>query len=68
MVFSIFTDPIFRNNKFTANIAIPAATAARFTRAMLDNNIINTFEEAAGRRPALYFFEPLMKKNGLALA
>lgn len=56
----IFTNPVFRNNKFTANSGIPAATAARFTRTMLDNNIIETLEEASGRRPALYIFEPLM--------
>jgi len=57
----VFTNPIFRNNKFTANSGIPAATAARFTRTMLDNNIIVTIEEASGRRPALYSFEPLLK-------
>jgi len=56
----IFTNPVFRNNKFTANSGIPTATAARFTRVMLDNNIIRTLEEGSGRRPALYIFEPLM--------
>lgn len=56
----VFTNPVFRNNKFTANSGIPAASAARFTRTMLDNNIIKTIEEASGRRPALYSFEPLM--------
>jgi Fic family protein len=57
----IFTNPVFRNNRFTANSGIPAATAARFTRTLLDEGIIQTLEEAAGRRPALYSFEPLMK-------
>lgn len=56
----VFTNPVFRNNKFTSSSAIPSATAARFTRVLLDNNIITTVEEAAGRRPALYSFEPLM--------
>jgi Fic family protein len=56
----VFTNPVFRNNKFTSKSGIPAATAARFTRAMLDNEIIITIEEASGRRPALYSFEPLM--------
>ena len=56
----LFTYPIYRNNKFTSESGIPAATAARFTRALLDNNIIITNEEASGRRPALYSFEPLM--------
>jgi Fic family protein len=56
----VFTNPVFRNNKFTSNSGIPAATAARFARAMLENEIIITIEEASGRRPALYSFEPLM--------
>jgi len=56
----VFTNPVFRNNKFTSNSGIPAATAARFTRSLLDENIIYTVEEASGRRPALYSFEPLM--------
>ena len=57
----VFTNPVFRNNKFTSNSGIPTATAARFTRALLDNDIIITIEEASGRRPALYSFEPLME-------
>jgi Fic family protein len=57
----IFTNPVFRNNKFTSNSGIPAPTAARFTRILLENEIIVTKEEASGRRPALYSFEPLMR-------
>lgn len=57
----VFTNPVFRNNKFTSQSGIPAATAARFTRIMLDNDIIRTVEEASGRRPAMYSFEPLLK-------
>jgi len=57
----VFTNPVFRNNKFTTQSGIPAASAARFTRALLDEGIINTLEDASGRRPALYSFEPLMK-------
>ena len=56
----VFTNPVFRNNKFSSHSGIPPASAARFTRALLDNNIIKTIEEASGRRPALYSFEPLM--------
>lgn len=56
----VFTNPVFRNNKFTTNSGIPQATAARFTRLMLDRGIIQTIEEASGRRPAMYSFEPLM--------
>ncbi|WP_100636995.1 Fic family protein [Marinomonas sp. ef1] len=56
----VFTNPVFRNNKFTTHSGIPAASAARFTRALLEEGIIDTLEEASGRRPALYSFEPLM--------
>ena len=57
----IFTNPIFRNNKFTSKSGIPAPTAARFTRVLLDKELIRTLEEPSGRRPALYAFEPLLK-------
>ncbi len=57
----VFTNPVFRNSKFTANSGIPAGTAARFTRQLVTNNVIHTLEEASGRRPALYSFERLME-------
>jgi len=57
----VFTNPVFRNNKFTKDSGIPAASAARFTRLLLEKNLIITKEEASGRRPALYSFEPLMQ-------
>jgi hypothetical protein len=57
----VFTNPVFRNNRFTANSGIPAASAARFTRELLENGLVITLEEASGRRPALYSFEPLMQ-------
>jgi len=57
----IFTNPVFRNNKFTSNSGIPGPTAARFTRLLLENELIVTREESSGRRPALYSFEPLMR-------
>jgi Fic family protein len=57
----IFTNPIFRNNKFTSRSGIPAPTAQRFTRVLLERGLIRTVEEASGRRPALYAFEPLLK-------
>ena len=57
----IFTNPVFRNNKFTTKSGIPPASAARFTRILLENNLIVTLDDASGRRPALYSFEPLME-------
>lgn len=57
----VFTNPVFRNNKFTQNSGIPSASAARFTRLLLDKGLITLVQEASGRRPALYRFEPLMQ-------
>lgn len=57
----VFTNPVFRNNKFTNNSGIPFQTAARFTRLLLENNLLVVVEEAAGRRPAMYAFEPLLE-------
>ncbi|HMJ48304.1 MAG TPA: Fic/DOC family N-terminal domain-containing protein [Ferruginibacter sp.] len=57
----IFTNPVFRNNKFTHHAGIPAPTAAKFTNKLLQNKFIIEREGASGRRPALYSFEPLMK-------
>jgi len=57
----IFTNPIFRNNRFTSKSGIPGPTAARITRMLLEKELIRTIEEASGRRPALYAFEPLLK-------
>ncbi len=57
----LFRNPHFRNNKFTSESGIPAAIASRFTRALLQHHVIVPVQEAAGRRPALYSFEPLMK-------
>lgn len=57
----VFTNPVFRNNKFTSSSGIPNATAASITKKLLDNGYLLQKEEASGRRPALYSFEPLMK-------
>lgn len=57
----VFTNPVFRNNRFTATSGIPAPTAQRFTRALVESGLLVTKQEASGRRPALYSFEPLMK-------
>jgi len=57
----IFTNPIFRNNRFTHESGIPPQTAARFSRVLSEQSLLTTIEEAAGRRPALYSFEPLMR-------
>lgn len=57
----VFTNPVFRNNKFTSQSGIPAPTAFKFVKQMLDAKLLHTLEESAGRRPALYSFEPLLQ-------
>ena len=57
----VFTNPVFRNNRFTHHGGIPPASAARFTRVLLENNLLRTLEEPSGRRSALYAFEPLLE-------
>lgn len=56
----IFTRPVFRNSFFTSKSGIPSQTAHRFSRSLLDAGLIRTVVPAAGRRPALYAFEPLL--------
>ncbi|OZA31163.1 MAG: cell filamentation protein Fic [Hydrogenophilales bacterium 17-61-9] len=57
----VFTNPVFRNNRFTHHGEIPPASAARFTRVLLELNLLRTLEEPSGRRSALYAFEPLLE-------
>ena len=57
----IFKNPIFRNNKFVRASGVPAYTAMKFTKLLLEKGLIVTREEASGQRPALYSFEPLME-------
>lgn len=58
----IFAHPIFRNSSFTQKSGIPAATAARFTRILLDRGMLQTIRPSSGRRSATYRFEPLMAR------
>lgn len=57
----IFTNPVFRSNKFTSSSGIPSSTAQRFLRMLVEKNLLTTLAEASGRRPAMYSFEPLMQ-------
>ncbi len=57
----LFSRPVFRNNVFTKKSGIPETSAHRFTRILADRDYIRTLEPAAGRRPALYSFEPLLR-------
>jgi len=57
----LFTRPVFNNSRFTGASGIPPQTAARFTRVLLREGLLETVREAAGRRSAVYRFEPLMR-------
>ncbi len=57
----VFTNPLFRNSKFTNESGIPKSTAKRFPKILLDNELLKLQEEASGTRSALYSFEPLMR-------
>jgi Fic family protein len=57
----VFTNPVFRNNKFTNQNGVPPSSAARFTKILAAQGFLKTIEEPSGRRPAMYAFEPLME-------
>lgn len=57
----IFANPVFRNSRFTQESGIPAQTAARFSRLLLKEGLLRTVREAAGRKSAVYGFEPLLE-------
>ena len=57
----LFTHPVFRNNVFTGKSGIPVAAAHRIARILVDDGYLTIVQPAAGRRPALYSFEPLLE-------
>ena len=57
----IFANPIFRNNVFTGQSGIPKQTANRFTRILLEAELLAVIRAPSGRRPGLYAFEPLLQ-------
>lgn len=56
----VFTNPVFRNNKFSQNSRIPSASASRYTKILLEKELLVLIRPPSGRRPALYAFEPLL--------
>ncbi|WP_131536445.1 Fic family protein [Pedobacter nototheniae] len=57
----IFTHPVFRNNRFVSSTGIPNATAVTIIKKLIEHGYLMVKQESAGRRAALYSFEPLMK-------
>lgn len=56
----VFSTPVFRNSRFTSSSGIPKQTAHRITSALQESGLLTVIEPAAGRRSALYAFEPLL--------
>lgn len=56
-----FSKAVFRNSAFVRDAGIPPQTAHRITNALTDQGILTMLRPPAGRRSALYAFEPLMK-------
>jgi Fic family protein len=57
----VFKRPIFRGNQFASNSGIAPNTAYRFLRVLQEHRILKELIPSAGRRPALYTFEPLLR-------
>ncbi|MEM7147776.1 MAG: Fic/DOC family N-terminal domain-containing protein [Verrucomicrobiota bacterium] len=57
----VFTNPVFYNSRFRKNAGIPGQTAARFSRVLHQEGLLETAREASGQRSAVYRFEPLME-------
>lgn len=57
----VFGRPVFRNSAFTASAGIPAATAHRISRVLIENGILTVVAPSSGRRAALLAFQPLLE-------
>ncbi|MCF6312524.1 MAG: Fic family protein [Verrucomicrobiales bacterium] len=57
----VFTNPVFYNSRFRKRAGIPNQTAARFTRVLHQEGVLQTVREGSGRRSVVYRFEPLME-------
>jgi len=60
---AVFTSPIFRNQQICKRSGVPPATINRFTKALLADprTLLKVARPAAGRRAAVYSFEPLLE-------
>ncbi|MFC5345887.1 Fic family protein [Brevundimonas staleyi] len=56
----IFSSPVFRNDRFVDRSGIPTSSARLISRRLVDANLLRTIEPSAGRRAALYAFDPLL--------
>lgn len=60
---AVFSIPVFRNQQIAARSGIPPANVNRYTNALLasDRRLLRIARRGAGRRPAIYSFEPLLE-------
>jgi Fic family protein len=56
----MFANPSFQNSKFTASGRIPPHVASNMTRKLREAGLLSQIIAGAGRRPAIYGFEPLI--------
>jgi len=56
----VFTNPTFRNNRFTQGTKIPSHVAMNMTRKLREAGLLRQVAPPSGRRPAMYSFEPLL--------
>jgi Fic family protein len=56
----MFTNPTYRNNRFTRSKTIPSHVAMSMTRKLREAGLIVQVVPGAGRRPAMYAFRPLI--------
>lgn len=56
----VFASPVFRNDRFVDRSGIPASSARSLSRRLVEAALLRTIEPAAGRRAALYAFDPLL--------
>lgn len=57
----VFTNPVFRGNRFASSAGIPVQTSFPIIRKLVEAELLQVKAESSGRRPALYSFEPLMR-------
>jgi len=56
----IFVNPVFTNRSFSRRAGIPLQSAARFTRTLVQNRVLEIYMPGSGRRPAWFVFQRLL--------
>lgn len=56
----VFASPVFRNDWFVEKSGIPPSSARALSRRLVEAGLLRAIQPAAGRRAALYAFDPLL--------